>query len=232
MGIEIEYFVYPERISPELICPICHNVVEKPVQTPSEHLFCEDELLEWMLRSDLCPITHQPLDPNTIKKPGRIITNMLGALERYCCNKDEGCKWKGTCDRFEIHLNEECEYQKQKNIFKELEEKNNLILSLQESLSSSKAIITHLEHENNQLWEENELLKRKLKVYDAFFERNTNHDLLSSDYKDTNSNNHNNQNNRRNDSKQTSDVSQLSRLRGLETLSSDSKEKVRQIVKL
>ena len=51
MGIEAECFVHPERISKELFCPICTLVLENPVQTPSEHLFCEDELLEWLTRS-------------------------------------------------------------------------------------------------------------------------------------------------------------------------------------
>jgi hypothetical protein len=41
MGIDIEDFVHPEHISPELICQICQGVVDRPVQTPSEHLFCE-----------------------------------------------------------------------------------------------------------------------------------------------------------------------------------------------
>ena len=98
MGIDIESFVHPDRISEgqlrlvcklilnhksatltqlrvvihdvtiaELICPICHNVVENPVQTPSEHLFCEDELLEWLVQSTICPVTNTPLDASTIK---------------------------------------------------------------------------------------------------------------------------------------------------------------------
>ena len=51
MGIDYECFLHPERISSELICPICTLVLENPVQTPSEHLFCEEELLEWLTRS-------------------------------------------------------------------------------------------------------------------------------------------------------------------------------------
>ena len=51
MGIESESFVHPERIPNELFCPICTLVLENPVQTPTEHLFCEDELLEWLTRS-------------------------------------------------------------------------------------------------------------------------------------------------------------------------------------
>ena len=62
MGIDTDCFVYPERISPQLICPICTQVLERPVQTPSEHLFCEDELLEWMTRSQVKFLFHAESD--------------------------------------------------------------------------------------------------------------------------------------------------------------------------
>lgn len=59
-----------------------------------DHLFCEDELLEWMSRFDinqsLCPITKNVLDPTMIRKPSRIIINMLNELEMYCSNKCNG----------------------------------------------------------------------------------------------------------------------------------------------
>ena len=42
-------------------------MVENPVQTPTEHLFCEDELLEWLVQSTICPVTNTPLDASTIK---------------------------------------------------------------------------------------------------------------------------------------------------------------------
>ena len=63
MGLDEKEFVNPERISKELFCPICTLVLENPVQTPSEHLFCEEELLEWMTTSDVCPITKENLNP-------------------------------------------------------------------------------------------------------------------------------------------------------------------------
>ena len=84
MGVELESFVHPERISSQLICPICTQVLDRPVQTPSEHLFCEDELLEWMTRSQFCPVTNSKLEPDSIKRPGRVILNMLAELDRYC----------------------------------------------------------------------------------------------------------------------------------------------------
>ncbi len=219
MGLEIELFVYPERISPELICSICQCVVEKPVQTPSEHLFCEDELLEWMIRSDLCPVTHEPLDPGTIKKPGRIITNMLGALERYCENREEGCPWQGQCERYSTHQSD-CEYKSRNNLSKQLEEKNKVISDLKGKLTLAQNRISELERENESLIESNELMKRKLKVYDAFFER----DGMSLSREPVN------------EAKTISDVGKLSRLRGLETLNlsseSEGNGKQKQLVSL
>jgi uncharacterized protein YbaR (Trm112 family) len=92
MGLDFDLFVHPDRISPQLICPICKLVLDKPVQTHTDHLFCEEELLEWMSLSDhpLCPMTKTPLDPNHIKKPSRIILNMLNELEMYCIYKGNG----------------------------------------------------------------------------------------------------------------------------------------------
>jgi hypothetical protein len=223
MGFDLELFVHSDRISPELICPICHGVVEKPVQTPSEHLFCEDELLEWMLRSELCPITHEPLDPNGITKPGRIITNMLAALERYCPSKEMGCEWQGPSDRLASHLSS-CEWQNPQRLIKKLEEKDVLITLLQERISQTQGKISQLESLNEYLTEENELLRRKVKVYDAFFEKGTQSNPTDLD-----------SSSQQKDSKQVSDLNRLSRLRQLETLKSsseDRKEKIKQTVKL
>jgi hypothetical protein len=49
MGIDEKEFVYPERISSQLMCSICTMVCDNPVITETEHLFCEHELLEWFL---------------------------------------------------------------------------------------------------------------------------------------------------------------------------------------
>jgi hypothetical protein len=213
MGLELELFVYPERISTELICPICQGVVENPVQTPSEHLFCEEELLEWMLRSTLCPITHEPLDPETIKKPGRIISNMLSALERFCPNKDQGCEWSGPSDRVQAHLSE-CQSHSRTDLLKKIEEKDILISLLRGKVAAAENRILNLECSNESLVEQVELLTKKIKVYDAFFsDRHTHAGTKPSSGDDP----------RWNELKATerfkeSDAMKLSRLRSLESL--------------
>ena len=182
MGFEVELFVHPERISSQLICPICTSVLERPVQTPTEHLFCEDELLEWMTRSQMCPVTNMKLDPDTIKKPGRIIMNMLSELEMYCPNKIHGCQWVGSCDQVDSHK-KKCNNRSKEELLREIEQKDNLIAKLKQKLASSHEKVLELQENNSTLIETNEQLRetneqlqliiaandRKLKVYDAFF---------------------------------------------------------------
>jgi len=213
MGFEVELFVHPDRISSQLICPICTSVLERPVQTPSEHLFCEDELLEWMTRSQMCPVTNMKLDPDTIKKPGRIILNMLSELEMYCPNKIHGCKWIGTCDQVNNHK-KKCNNRSKEELLQEIEQKDNIIAKLKQKLNSSQEKITELQESNSILVETNEQLQliigandRKLKVYDAFF-------------RDDDKNEDNNDDK---DSKiSSSSFHQLARLRGLNLTQSSS----------
>jgi hypothetical protein len=167
MGLDLEYFIHPERISNQLICPICTQVLDNPVQTPSEHLFCEDELLEWMTRSQKCPLTNEKLDPLSITKPGRIIVCMLAELERYCVNKNEGCKWQGQNDQLLVHL-KSCDMRSKEVMIKEIKTKDILISKLQHRLVTIEERCHELEEANQSLIETNEDIDRRLKVYVAF----------------------------------------------------------------
>lgn len=151
MGIDLACFVYPDRISSQLLCTICQEVLEKPVQTPCEHLFCEDELLEWLLRKETCPVDQTIINPDEICKASRIITNMLGELERYCKFKDKGCEWAGPSDRLKNHLEEECKHQKE--------------VSNEEALLLKDAEIAHLLSQIAQRDERMERMEQKLENY-------------------------------------------------------------------
>lgn len=167
MGFELDQFVDPEHISPELICPICCGVLERPVQTVTDHLFCEDELLEWMERSDMCPVTNTKLNPSEIKKPSRIISNILGGLQIKCSNRSEGCTWSGKYDTLENHMRV-CQYRPREQLRELLEKKTSELESIQRRYSELKGRCKALEDDNLSLTATNESLKRQLKVYDAF----------------------------------------------------------------
>jgi hypothetical protein len=158
MGKDIDQFVHPERISSQLICPICTLVLTNPVQTSTDHLFCEDELLEWMTRSNLCPVTKSVLDPASIRKPSRIILNMLAELQVYCSNKCEGCTWTGPQESLPTHMLE-CTFRPRSE--------------LQEEIASRDAKIEELEvkvhdllQRNDELMEENIVMKATVEEYE------------------------------------------------------------------
>lgn len=158
MGKDLDQFVHPERISSQLICPICTLVLCNPVQTSTEHLFCEDELLEWMTRSNLCPVTKSVLDPESIRKPGRIIINMLAELEVYCSNKCEGCSWTGHQESLPSHVSD-CKFRPRVELYEEIAVRD-------AKMEELEIRIQELMQKNDDLSEENVTLKSTIEEYE------------------------------------------------------------------
>ena len=98
MGFELANFVEGQSVSRHLICSICHGVLENPVQTACEHLFCEDELIEWLCHKSSCPVCQAEIDPEDIVRAPRAIVGLINDLERYCDHAKYGCPWTGTSD--------------------------------------------------------------------------------------------------------------------------------------
>jgi hypothetical protein len=173
MGRDLDSFLHPERISSQLICPICTLVLHNPVQTATEHLFCEDELLEWLTRSSQCPVTKRVIDPSEIRRPGRIILNMLAELEVYCKNRSRGCNWTGPCDGSDRH-HRSCSFRPADELLEELKGKEAKIHELQQrvtELESENVVLTDkhstLLQENDDLQEQLLICQQRLRVYEA-----------------------------------------------------------------
>eukprot|EP00606_Chrysophyceae_sp_TOSAG23-5_P000652 GSChrysophyteH2.ASY1.ANO1.211.1 assembled CDS len=164
MGTDPDLFVHPERISSQLICPICTQVLESPVQTATEHLFCEDELIEWMSRHDtpLCPVTHAELKPDDIRKPSRIILNMLAELERYCPNRSNGCEWQGLNEQVRLHACT-CDKRPAGELREEITAKDEKIKQLRARCHKHETALKELRAEHEELALQLTLATRKLK---------------------------------------------------------------------
>jgi len=169
MGIDSDHFVHPERISKELMCCICTQVLENPVMTPSEHLFCEDELLEWLTRSNLCPSTNTPLDPSSIRRPSRIVLNMLAELQRYCPYRSDGCTWTGENEHCATHA-QSCDFRPRAQLLDELKRATEKNARLKEKLLKAERRSELLAASNADLHANCQVLERKLRVYTAFLE--------------------------------------------------------------
>lgn len=176
MGLDIELFVHPERISSQLICPICTQVLDSPVQTATEHLFCEEELLEWMSRSSLCPITKTELDPASIRKPGRIVLNMLAELEMYCKNRGNGCTWTGPHEHLDKHM-ETCTHRSKEEEVEELQQqisfRDERINELEQQVQELTSNNAELAHENVCQREKIEEYQRRIRVFNALLPQNS-----------------------------------------------------------
>lgn len=166
MGTDLEQYVHPDRISSQLICPICTQVLKNPVQTSTDHLFCEDELLEWMARSNLCPVSKQVLDPEKITKPSRIILNMLAELEIYCTNKCEGCTWSGSYEHLQKHL-ANCTFRPRSELYVEIKMLSDRIVHLESIYSQLESRHDHVIEENGYLKDLVEEYRQRLRIFHA-----------------------------------------------------------------
>ena len=96
-GVEYSFF---EPVPDELLCPICHEVLNEPLQTTCGHLFCE-KCLNTSLRKarSSCPTcrTHCSARGFSDKHTERKVNN----LQVKCCNFP--CEWRGIISRIQDH---------------------------------------------------------------------------------------------------------------------------------
>ena len=75
----------------DLLCPICKEVLNKPLTTKCDHSFCADCFLNAVAvsNSSSCPICKMDLDAEAVLKSGRIIFNLVAACKVTCkvCKK-------------------------------------------------------------------------------------------------------------------------------------------------
>lgn len=109
MGYEIGRF--EDEVDEELICTICGQVLESPVQIRQcEHCFCSSCIHEWLKHQAVCPVDRNPVSPlDDLIQPPRILRNLLARLKISCENKEFGCTVVVRLDCLRTHL-DECQY--------------------------------------------------------------------------------------------------------------------------
>ncbi len=88
----------------DLICPICHDIMNNPVQCFEGHGYCKICIEKWLDQHSTCPISCNPLDSSQLT-PIRIVKNLIDNLIVKC---PKNCLWKGKLFTEELHLLE-CE---------------------------------------------------------------------------------------------------------------------------
>ena len=116
-------------------------------------------------------MTQLDLDATTIKKPSRLVLNILGDLRRYCGNK--GCTWQGTCDLFTAH-SKTCSMRSREVLLSDLQVLEAENTSLAKKYEQVSTRLNKLQLANKEMSHELSMSTAKLRVYDAFFSTNNN----------------------------------------------------------
>ncbi|EDW12421.1 E3 ubiquitin-protein ligase NRDP1 [Drosophila mojavensis] len=90
MGYDLALIV--GHVDEELLCPICADVLEEPMQSSScEHAFCRFCIEKWMQEKQICPVDRSDLLPIHLVPVSRLMRNMLARLKIKCCFAENGC---------------------------------------------------------------------------------------------------------------------------------------------
>ncbi|KAK2161644.1 hypothetical protein LSH36_112g00057 [Paralvinella palmiformis] len=110
MGYDVDRFV--DEINEGLLCGICRDVLEDPLQAPCEHAYCSACIMAWLVQHSICPEDRRPLTAPLLRPLFRYMRNDLDKLQIRCRNCQAGCQV--VCNLETIHRHEaECEFHTQ-----------------------------------------------------------------------------------------------------------------------
>ena len=107
MGYDFERFVSP--VNEGLLCGICRDVLEDPVQASCEHAFCRSCIHGWLVHHNICPEDRRPLFASELRPLFRYMKNDLDMLQIRCRSWGAGCRVVCTLEHIQKH-EEECEF--------------------------------------------------------------------------------------------------------------------------
>uniref|UniRef100_A0A8C5PW70 Uncharacterized protein n=1 Tax=Leptobrachium leishanense TaxID=445787 RepID=A0A8C5PW70_9ANUR len=107
MGYDIERFM--GNVNEGLLCCICRDVLEDPLQAPCEHAFCASCIHGWLVHHNNCPEDRQQLAVGDLRPLHRYMRNDLGRLQIQCRNAGCGCTTVCSLESIDRH-ERDCDY--------------------------------------------------------------------------------------------------------------------------
>ena len=155
MGWDTKRFTSGDSIIEDLICSICMDVLDEPLQAPCEHAFCKKCIQDWLDQGKIsCPIDQQQLSADLLKTPTRITQQLLNNLTIRCQNHVDGCHLQCKLEYIQQLTQHEQQWCQAANNEKkrEINDLKTKILELQETLSVKQGTINDkdkviMEHE-------------------------------------------------------------------------------------
>ena len=105
MGDDAEEVIGVDYVRKSLQCALCLSLLEKPVQTPCQHWFCEDcTQVMWPEKGD-CPLCRRPAPIESLSRD-HLIRSLVKHVAVRCPNRHMGCHWTGPEDSLPGHERE------------------------------------------------------------------------------------------------------------------------------
>ena len=120
-GYEDSRFEVRDSISASFHCPICMNVLNKPVMCrKNQHYFCRACITKHLKNTHNCPTCQDKLTEDTLVEAPRIVLEYLSELRIRCDFFNRGCREVTKLSDLESHVsmcgfaavkcsNEDCE---------------------------------------------------------------------------------------------------------------------------
>ena len=140
MGLETNRFLEKDTIIDCLICTICTDVIEDPVETPCQHCFCKECITRWLQGGKTsCPIDREKLTLAALKSPHRSTIQLLNKLIIRCKNYAQGCPLMARLENMSKLIEHEVDGCRVVS--------SNLLIDAQTEIRTLKSKITELEEE-------------------------------------------------------------------------------------
>jgi len=160
MGFETDRLKKQITFIEELLCVICHNLVDNPVQhAECETLFCKDCIEDWLTRDNTCPVDRKNLTPRMLRPPSRLARKMLEGLEVRCDFLSRGCTNYETFEKIKEHeescmFNPKWENEYTVHLKEKLTQKDKELVDLKEQLAQKdrEVEILKMKYERRVRW--------------------------------------------------------------------------------
>ena len=103
-----EEVIYTSDQAATLLCPLCLEVLDQPIELACSNLVCANCCCKWIERSGTvsCPCCYyHQLDDLTISLPSTVVQDLLGTLKLSCTK----CHKTTTAAQHRLHKNSQCQ---------------------------------------------------------------------------------------------------------------------------
>ena len=163
MGLDQERIVEKDSIIDDIICSICMDIVESPLQCQSQHSFCEECITKWIKDGNgSCPVDRTELKKDDLQPP-RILHQVLNKFTVRCENFEDGCRLMAKFEdmsQLVEHQQKSC-LATHSNFCTQIESLNQKIEELEGDILKKGELLLKKEKEYEQLSEKFQILQNE-----------------------------------------------------------------------